>query len=116
MLKAKEMIPALREAFWKDVTVPGSPGEFNQSLERAGRVADFLEFAQLLVEDGLSREESCGCHFNEAYQTEDQEALRDDESCCYVAAWEYKGEGKPAVMHQEPLVFENVELSQRSYK
>jgi succinate dehydrogenase / fumarate reductase flavoprotein subunit len=116
MLKAKEMIPALREAFWEDVNVPGSPGELNQSLERAGRLADFLEFAELLAEDGLQREESCGCHFNEAYQTEDQEALRDDENCCHVAAWEYKGEGKPAVMHQEPLVFENVELSQRSYK
>ena len=116
MLKAKGMIPELREAFWEDVTVPGTAGDFNQSLERAGRVADYLEFAELLVDDALSREESCGCHFNEAYQTEDQEALRDDESCCYVAAWEFTGKGKAPNLHHEPLEFENVELTQRSYK
>ena len=116
MLKAKGMIPELREAFWEDVTVPGTAGDFNQSLERAGRVADYLEFAELLVDDALSREESCGCHFNEAYQTEDQEALRDDESCCYVAAWEFTGKGRSPNLHHEPLEFENVELTQRSYK
>ena len=116
MLKAKGIIPELREAFWEDVTVPGTAGDFNQSLERAGRVADYLEFAELLVDDALSREESCGCHFNEAYQTEDQEALRDDESCCYVAAWEFTGKGKAPNLHHEPLEFENVELTQRSYK
>ena len=116
MLKAKGIIPELREAFWEDVTVPGTAGDFNQSLERAGRVADYLEFAELLVDDALSREESCGCHFNEAYQTEDQEALRDDESCCYVAAWEFTGKGRSPNLHHEPLEFENVELTQRSYK
>ncbi len=116
MLKAKELILGLREQFWENVMVSGSPGEFNQTLERAGRVADFLEFAELLIEDGMSREESCGCHFNEAFQTEDHEALRNDDSCCYVAAWEFNGPGKAPTLHKEPLVFENVELAQRSYK
>ncbi len=116
MLKAKELIPVLREQFWENVMVTGSPGEFNQTLERAGRVADFLEFAELLVEDGVSREESCGCHFNEAFQTEEHEAQRDDDSCSYVAAWEFRGTGKAPTLHKEPLVFENVELAQRSYK
>lgn len=116
MLKGKEMISALREEFWENVMVPGSAGEFNQSLERAGRVADFLEFAELLVEDALSRQESCGCHFREAFQTEDHEALRDDENCCYVSAWEFNGVGKEPTLHKEPLVLEYVELAQRSYK
>ncbi len=79
-------------------------------------MADFLEFAELLVEDGVSREESCGCHFNEAFQTEEHEAQRDDDSCSYVAAWEFRGTGKAPTLHKEPLVFENVELAQRSYK
>lgn len=116
MLKAKGMISALREEFWENVMVPGSAGDFNQSLERAGRVADFLEFAELLVEDALSRQESCGCHFREAFQTEDHEALRDDENCCYVSAWEFNGVGKGPTLHKEPLVLEYVELAQRSYK
>jgi succinate dehydrogenase / fumarate reductase flavoprotein subunit len=116
MQKAKELIPRLREQFWEDVRVTGSAGEFNQTLERAGRVADFLEFAELLVDDGVSREESCGCHFNEAFQTEEHEAQRNDDSCCYVAAWEYQGLGKAPALHKEPLVFENVQLAQRSYK
>lgn len=116
MLKAKEMIAALREEFWENVMVPGSAGEFNQSLERAGRVADFLEFAELLVEDALSRQESCGCHFREAFATEDQEALRDDVNCCYVSAWEFNGVGKEPRLHKEPLLLEYVELAQRSYK
>jgi len=116
MLKAKDLIPRLREEFWENVTVPGTPDEFNQTLEKAGRVADFLEFAELLVEDALHREESCGCHFNEAFQTDENEARRDDENCCYVSAWEYNGEGKEPTLHKEPLVFENVELTQRSYK
>ena len=116
MLKAKELIPELREQFWKNATVTGSPGEFNQTLGRAGRVADFLEFAELLVEDALGREESCGCHFNEAFQTDEHEAQRNDDSCCYVAAWEFSGHEKAETLHKEPLVFENVELAQRSYK
>jgi succinate dehydrogenase / fumarate reductase, flavoprotein subunit len=116
LLKAKESIPALREEFWKNVKVPGSASDLNQSLERANRVADYLEFAELMIEDTLSREESCGCHFNVAYQTDDHEAQRDDETCSYVAAWEFKGIGKPPTLHKEPLVFEYVALAQRSYK
>lgn len=116
MLKAKDLVPELREVFWDGAIVPGTAGEFNQSLERANRLADFLEFADLLVEDALQREESCGCHFNVAYQTEEHEALRNDEHCCYVAAWQFNGVGKPPALHEEPLAFENVELAQRSYK
>lgn len=116
MLEAKGIIPELREEFWENVTVPGSSGELNQTLERAIRVADFLEFGELLVEDALSREESCGCHFNVACQTEDHEALRNDETGCYVSAWEFRGVGKTPVLHKEPLSFEFVELTQRSYK
>jgi len=116
MLKAKQLIPELRGAFWEDVKVPGSSGDFNQGLEKAIRVADFLEFAQLLVEDALSREESCGCHFNVAYQTEDLGAKRNDDACCYVSAWAYGGEGVPPTEVREPLTFEHVELTERSYK
>ena len=116
LLKARARIPEIRAQFWDNVNVPGSAAELNQSLERANRVSDFLEFAELLVEDALSREESCGCHFNEAFQTEDHEARRNDETCCYVSAWEFQGVGKPATLHKEPLVFENVTLAQRSYK
>jgi succinate dehydrogenase / fumarate reductase flavoprotein subunit len=116
LLKAKEMIPALREEFWQNVSVPGSDAEINQALERANRVADFLEFAELMVEDALSREESCGCHFNEAYKTEEHEALRNDETCCYVSAWAFGGVGKASVLYKEPLKFEYVALAQRSYK
>lgn len=116
MLKAKGMISALREEFWENVVVPGRARDFNQSLERAGRVADFLEFAELLVEDALSRQESCGCHFREGFQTEDHEALRDDENCCYVSAWEFNGVGNEPILHKEALVLEYVELAQRSYK
>ena len=116
MLKAKQRIPELREEFWENVNVPGTAGQLNQSLERAGRVADYLEFAELLVEDALTREESCGCHFNVDYQTAEHEAQRDDETCCHVAVWGFNGPGKAPTRHEEPLVFENVELIERSYK
>jgi len=109
-------IPALREEFWRNVNVPGSDVELNQALEKAGRVADFLELGELMCLDALDRKESCGAHFREEFQTPDGEALRDDEHFAYVAAWEYAGEGRPPIMDKEPLVFENVKLSQRSYK
>ena len=108
--EALEQIPALREEFWQNVTVSGEAGELNQSLEYAGRVADFLEFAELLCYDALHRRESCGGHFREEYQTEDGEALRDDENFSYVGAWEY-----PARLHKEPLAFQHVRPTQRSY-
>ncbi|MGH7719707.1 MAG: succinate dehydrogenase (quinone) flavoprotein subunit, partial [Gemmatimonadaceae bacterium] len=113
---ALERIPALRAEFWENVNVPGSHAELNQALERAGRVVDFLELAELMCIDALHREESCGGHFREEHQTADGEALRDDERFAYVAAWEYAGEGKPPVLHKEPLHFEYVALTQRSYK
>ncbi|MDD3732549.1 MAG: succinate dehydrogenase (quinone) flavoprotein subunit, partial [candidate division Zixibacteria bacterium] len=114
--KALELIPALREEFWKDVKVLGEAEDMNQTLERAGRVADFLEFAEIFAYDALNREESCGAHFREEYQTEDGEARRDDKRFAYVAAWEYKGVGIKPELHKEPLDFENVELATRSYK
>jgi succinate dehydrogenase / fumarate reductase flavoprotein subunit len=113
---ALQKIPALREEFWKNVTVPGSGAELNQSLEHAGRVADFLELGELMCLDALEREESCGGHFREEYQTEDGEALRNDDKFCHVAAWEYAGDGKKPVRNVEPLAFDNVHLQQRSYK
>jgi succinate dehydrogenase / fumarate reductase flavoprotein subunit len=116
LLKAQKLIRELREEFWENVIVPGSGKEFNQSLERAGRVADFLEFGGMMVIDALARKESCGCHFNEAYQTEENEAKRNDKDFCHVAAWEFAGDDNEPVFHKEPLAFENVELSQRSYK
>ncbi len=114
--KARSLIQSIQAEFWENVTVPGSSGDFNQSLERAGRVADFLEFAELMVIDARERQESCGGHFNEAFQTEENEALRDDENFCHVAAWEYTAEGQAPNFHKEPLTFENVQLAQRSYK
>ncbi len=108
-------IPALREEFWKTVAVSGSEESFNQTLERAGRVADFLEFGELLAKDALTREESCGGHFREEHQTEDGEAKRDDRNFSHVAAWEYAGEGKEPVRHAEPLTFDNVHIAQRNY-
>jgi succinate dehydrogenase / fumarate reductase flavoprotein subunit len=114
--EALQRIPALREEFWQDVTVPGSGAELNQSLEQAGRVADFFELAELMCIDALHREESCGGHFRTEHQTEDGEALRHDEQFAYVAAWEYGGAGKAPTLHKEPLVFENVHLATRSYK
>jgi succinate dehydrogenase / fumarate reductase flavoprotein subunit len=113
---ALEKIPALREEFWKNVNVLGGNEEINQSLEKAGRVADFIELGELLCRDALHRKESCGGHFREEYQTEDGEAKRDDDNFSYVAAWEYAGEGKQPILNKEPLQFDNVHLAQRSYK
>ena len=113
---AGQRIQSLREEFWENVRVPGSQKEFNQSLERAERVADFLEFGELMITDALARQESCGCHFNEAYQTEDNEAKRDDDRYCHVSAWEFGGNDQDPKLHPETLQFENVALSQRSYK
>jgi succinate dehydrogenase / fumarate reductase flavoprotein subunit len=113
---AKQRIAELREEYWQNVKVPGSPNDFNQSLENAGRVADFIEFGELMITDALDRQESCGGHFNEAYQTEDNDAKRNDEDFCHVSAWEYTGDGKEPQFHKEPLTFEYVDLSQRSYK
>jgi succinate dehydrogenase / fumarate reductase flavoprotein subunit len=113
---ALKKIPELRAEFWRDVNVPGSDAELNQALEKAGRVADFLELGELMCLDALHRTESCGAHFREESQTPDGEALRDDEKFAYVAAWQYAGEGKIPILNKEPLVFENVKLSQRSYK
>ena len=109
-------IPKLREEFWNNLTVPGSGAELNQSLELATRVADFLEFGELMVTDALHRNESCGGHFREEYQTEDGEAKRNDEEFAYVGAWEYKGVGTAPTLHKEHLAFENVHLATRSYK
>jgi succinate dehydrogenase / fumarate reductase flavoprotein subunit len=113
--KALSDIPPLREEFEKDLRVLGSAETLNQSLEKAGRVADFFELAELLVRDALHREESCGGHFRVEHQTEDGEALRDDEHFAYAAAWEYNAASEP-VLHKEPLEFEYVHLAQRSYK
>ncbi len=109
-------IKALRQEFWKEVKVPGSMFEMNQELEKAVRVADFLELGELFAKDALHRNESCGGHFREEYQTPEGEALRDDENFMYVAAWEYKGEPSDAVLHKEELNYENIEVKTRSYK
>jgi succinate dehydrogenase / fumarate reductase flavoprotein subunit len=113
---ALQKIPALREEFWRDVRVLGDGDEINQSLEKAGRVADFLELGELLCLDALERRESCGAHFRVEYQTPDGEAARDDEHFCHVAAWEHTGPGNRPIRHVEPLEFENVPLQTRSYK
>src|SRR5579883_91481 len=114
--EALKRIPELRDEFWKNVNVTGGGGELNQSLEYAGRVADFMEFAELLCIDALHRSESCGGHFREEFQTPDGEAKRDDENFAYVAAWEYQGPAKAPSLHKEPLVYEEVHMSTRSYK
>ncbi len=113
---ALKRIPEIRDEFWNNVNVTGGPGELNQQLENAGRLADFLEFAEMMTKDALHREESCGGHFRTEHQTDDGEAMRDDENFCYVAAWEYKGVGKEPELHKEPLKFDNVKLAVRSYK
>jgi succinate dehydrogenase / fumarate reductase flavoprotein subunit len=126
--EALAKIPKIREEFWKDVRIPGSPDGTNMELEKAWRVADFIDFAEIMCHDALAREESCGGHFREEYQftekdeavksgyTNPGEAMRRDEEFAYVAAWEYTGPGVPPVLHKEPLVYEAVELSVRSYK
>jgi succinate dehydrogenase / fumarate reductase flavoprotein subunit len=116
LAEAIEEIAALREEFYKEVKVPGTADSFNQELEKAGRVADFLELGELFAKDALHRNESCGGHFREEYQTDEGEAQRDDENFAYVAAWEYKGKPSDAVLHKEPLVYENLKLATRSYK
>lgn len=116
LTKAKAMIKELKAEFWSNVNVLGDNEELNQSLEKAHRVADFIELGELMVDDALNRDESCGGHFREEYQTPEGEALRDDENFAYVAAWEYLGEGKEEALHKDQLVFENVKLTQRSYK
>jgi succinate dehydrogenase / fumarate reductase flavoprotein subunit len=114
--KALSTIPAIREEFRQNVIVPGSGQGLNQSLERAGRVADFLEFAEVMVVDALHRTESCGCHFREESQTPENEARRDDSNFAHVAAWEHTNLATLPTLHREPLSFEDVEPSQRSYK
>ena len=109
-------IAELRKDFWENVKIPGDKDRMNTELEKAGRVADFLELGELFAKDALQREESCGGHFREEHQTPEGEALRDDENFRYVAAWEFKGEPKDAVLHKEELIFDNVELKTRSYK
>ncbi len=114
--EAAAAVPELRERFWREVNVPGGAGDFNQPLERAGRVADFLEFAEVVIGDALARDESCGSHFREEHQTGDHEAVRNDAEFAHVAAWEYRGSGEPARLRREPLAFEEVHPTMRSYK
>ena len=119
--EALAKIPQVREKFWSrgcGIRVPGDGEDFNQALERAGRVADFLEFAELMCTDALARDESCGAHFRQEHQTPEGEALRDDENFATVFAWEFQGNGQiaPPKLHREPLHFETVHLTQRSYK
>jgi succinate dehydrogenase / fumarate reductase flavoprotein subunit len=114
--KALTLVRELKNEFWKDLNIPGTWRELNMEVEKAGRVADYFELAELLITDALNRKESCGAHFREEYQTPDGEALRNDNEFAYVAAWEYAGEGKPHILHKEELKFEEVELKVRSYK
>jgi succinate dehydrogenase / fumarate reductase flavoprotein subunit len=113
---ALDRIPEIREEFWCDVRVPGSASSLNQSLEKAGRVADFLEFAEVMCRDALTRDESCGAHYREEHTTDDGEAKRNDERFAHAAVWEFRGIGQEAVRHTEELRFESVPLSQRSYR
>jgi len=114
--KALELIPELRKEFWKDVKIPGELDEFNPEIEKAGRVADYLELSELMVRDALNRKESCGGHFREEMQTEEGEAKRDDDNFAYVAAWEFKGIDKEPVLHKEQLEFNDIKIAQRNYK
>ena len=114
--KAGPIVADLRSQFWNNVKVPGKANELNPELEKAGRLADFLELAELMIQDALEREESCGGHFREEHQTDENEALRRDEDFAYTAAWEHQGVGEPGKLHKEDLTFENVKLTMRSYK
>ena len=114
--KALDELPTIKQKFWDSVYIPGTTKEINQSLERAGRVADFLEFAEIMIRDALAREESCGCHLREESQTEENEAKRDDANYSHVSVWEHLGEDTEPAMHKEQLTFEFVTPSQRSYK
>jgi len=113
--KAKNMVKSIKESFWNDLLITGSGNELNMTLENANRVADFIELGELMINDALCREESCGGHFREEYQTDAGEAMRNDNDFSYVSAWEYK-ENKEHTLHKEKLFFENVSLTQRSYK
>ena len=114
--KAIGMIRQLRDEFWRNVKVTGTRDDFNQTLERALRLADFLELGELMCIDALHRRESCGGHFRLEHQTDEGEAMRDDENFTYVAAWEWTGENSKPVLHKEPLIYKAIELKQRSYK
>jgi len=114
--KGLSMIPEIKKEFWNDLFIPGEMDEYNPELEKAGRVADFIELGELIMRDALQRKESCGGHFREEMQTEDGEAKRDDENFAFVSAWEYKGEDVEPEMHKEELSFEVAKPSQRSYK
>lgn len=113
---ALERIPELRDEFWQNASVSGSESNLNLSLERAGRVADFIELGELMCLDALARDESCGCHFREEFQTSEGEAKRNDEEYCHVAAWEFGGDGQAPQRFEEALHFESVQLAERSYK
>ena len=114
--EALKEIPEIRARFWKDVNVTGGAGDLNQNLEEAGRIADFLEFGELLCLDAFTRKEGCGGHFREESATPEGEAKRDDENFAHASAWEFKGVGNAPTLHKEKLEFENVHLAQRSYK
>jgi succinate dehydrogenase / fumarate reductase flavoprotein subunit len=113
---AIDKVRELRQEFWENLKVPGNDHSYCLNLQKAGRLADFLELGELMAIDALNREESCGGHLREESQSDEGEAIRDDENFCHVSAWEYKGDGTAPELHKEPLVFENVELTQRSYK
>ena len=113
---AIEMIRDLRQEFWENLKVPGNEHSYSLNLQKAGRLADYLELGELMAIDALDRKESCGGHLRQESQSAEGEAIRDDENFCHVSAWEYKGDGVRPELYKEPLVFENVELIQRSYK
>ena len=116
LTKAKKLVTELEDEFWKSVFIPGNANEFNPELEKAYRLEDYFELAQLVIDDAMHREESCGGHFRTEHQTEDGETLRDDEHFMYVAAWEYHGHGQPETMEKEPLVYEHIKIANRNYK